>query len=441
MIRFSLCVVSLLLVTAAPPITARADWPEFRGPGGQGHAEATGLPLTWSETEHVTWKTPLPGKGWSSPVIEDGRIWMTAAIEEPISEQERKRRLEGVIGNVDSLAVAGAVSLRALCVDLDSGKLLKDLEVLRVEEPEPVHTLNSYASPTPILEDGRLYCHFGTYGTLCLDTKTDKVLWKNSQLKIDHQNGPGSSPILWGDLVIVHCDGMDYQYIAALDKRTGRLAWKTDRSGKMDDNPPLKKAYCTPLVVESESGPQIISPAADWLYSYDPATGQELWKAGYGKLGFSTVPRPVAGHGMVYICTSFMQSQLLAVRYDGKGDVTDSHIVWRSDRQIPKMPSPLLVGDELYVVSDNGITTCFDAHTGDQLWRERLGGNYSASPIYADGRIYFFSREGDTTVIRPGKKFELLAANHLDGRFMASAAVAGKAFILRTDKHLYRVAK
>jgi outer membrane protein assembly factor BamB len=144
---------------------------------------------------------------------------------------------------------------------------------------------------------------------------------------------------------------------------------------------------------------------------------------------------------MVYICTSFMQSQLLAVRYDGKGDVTDSHIVWRSDRQIPKMPSPLLVGDELYVVSDNGITTCFDAHTGDQLWRERLGGNYSASPIYADGRIYFFSREGDTTVIRPGKKFELLAANHLDGRFMASAAVAGKAFILRTDKHLYRVAK
>jgi len=439
MIRFSLCVVALLLVTAAPPITARADWPEFRGPGGQGHAEATGLPLKWSEAEHVTWKTPLPGRGWSSPVIEEGRIWMTAAIEEPISKAERRRRLEGLIGNVDSLALAGAVSLRALCVDLESGKLLKDLEVLRVEGPEPVHTLNSYASPTPILEDGRLYCHFGTYGTLCLDTKTDQVLWKNSELKIDHQNGPGSSPILWGELIIVHCDGMDYQYIAALDKRTGRLAWKTDRSGKMDDNPPLKKAYCTPLVVDGTTGPQVISPAADWLYSYDPATGKELWKVGYGKLGFSTVPRPVAGHGMVYICTSFMKSQLLAVRYDGKGDVTQSHIVWRSDRQIPKMPSPLLVGDELYVVSDSGIATCFDAHTGDELWRERLGGNYSASPIYADGRIYFFSREGDATVIRPGKKFELLAANHLDGRFMASAAIAGKAFILRTDKHLYRV--
>jgi hypothetical protein len=265
------------------------------------------------------------------------------------------------------------------------------------------------------------------------------VLWRNAETKIDHQNGPGSSPILWGDLVIFHCDGMDLQYIAALDKRTGKLAWKTDRSGEMDENPPLKKAYCTPLVVEGSSGPQLISPAADWLYAYDPATGKELWKAGYGKLGFSTVPRPVAGHGMVYICTSFMQSQLLAVRYDGQGDVTESHVAWRSDRQIPKMPSPLLVGDELCIVSDSGIVTCFDAHTGEEHWRERIGGNHSASPLSADGRIYFFNREGDATVIRPGKQFEVLAENHLDGQFMASAAIAGQALILRTDTHLYRI--
>ncbi|MEQ8790567.1 MAG: PQQ-binding-like beta-propeller repeat protein [Pirellulaceae bacterium] len=439
MIRFLPLAFASLLVTLFTHAPARADWPQFRGPDGQGHAEVTGLPLKWSESQNVAWKTPLPGRGWSSPVIEDGRIWMTAAIEEPISEEERKRRLEGLEGNVDSLALAGAVSLRVLCVDLESGKLLKDTEVLRVDEPEPVHTLNSYASPTPIVERGRLYCHFGTYGTICLDTQTHKVLWKNSELNIDHQNGPGSSPILWGELIIFHCDGMDLQYIAALDKQTGKLAWKTDRSGKMDEKPPLKKAYCTPLVVDSKQGPQLISPAADWLYSYDPATGKELWRAGYGKLGFSTVPRPVAGHGMVYICTSFMQSRLLAVRYDGQGDVTDTHVAWHSDRQIPKMPSPLLVGDELYVVSDSGIATCFDAHTGEELWRERLGGNYSASPLLADGRIYFFSREGDTTVIRPGKQFELLAANHLDGQFMASAAIAGKGLILRTDGHLYRI--
>ena len=433
----NLALVVACLAAAASPNEA---WPQFRGPAGQGHAEVQGLPLRWSETENVSWKTPLPGRGWSSPVVADGQVWMTTAVEQPLSEAERKRRLAG-LDNPDSLALAGAVSLRAVCVDLADGKLKHDLELLRVEQPDPVHTLNSYASPTPILEAGRLYCHFGTYGTVCLDAATAKVLWKNEQLKLDHQNGPGSSPVLWRDFVIFHCDGMDVQYIAALNKRTGRLAWKTDRSGEMHERPPFKKAYCTPLIVEDAGRAQLISPAADWVYSYDPATGRELWRAGYGKLGFSTVPRPVVGHGLVYIITSFMESQLLAIRYDGRGDVTDTHIAWRADRQMPRMPSPLLAGDELYAISDAGIATCFNARTGDVHWRNRIGGNHSASPLLADGRIYFFNREGETMVIKPGPEFEILATNKLDGRFMASAAVAGKAFILRTDTHLYRIAE
>jgi outer membrane protein assembly factor BamB len=436
--KVAFCFFTALGIFTSQLANADGYWPQFRGPGGEGHATSSGVPLEWSETKNVTWKTEIPGRGWSSPVIDNGQIWMTTSFVSEATEEEKKRRLAGR-PDAKMLAVVGGVTFHAICVDLKSGKLLHNIKLFSTSNPEPIHTLNSYASPTPILADGRLYCHFGEYGTVCIDTTTREVVWNNRELKVDHQNGPGSSPVLWNDLLIVHCDGRDDQYTAALDKNSGELRWKTSRSGKMNERPEFRKAYCTPLVIEADGRPQLISPAADWVYSYDPATGKELWKAGYGKLGFSNVPRPIAGHGMVFICSCFMQSSMYAVRYDGKGDVTDSHIAWKFDSQMPRMPSPILVGDLLYVVSDNGVATCLEAKTGKQVWRSRLGGNYSASPLYVNDRIYFFNREGETIAIKPGREYFELAKSKLDGRYFASAAVVDDALILRTDTHLYRI--
>lgn len=410
------------------------DWTQWRGPDGQGHAGSLPLPLRWSETENVAWKTPLPGRGHSSPVIAGDEIWLTTAVETLAGEDEKKEKLQTNTGS-QPLIVVSHLSLRAICVDRKEGKILHNIELLSEDDPDWTHAINTFASPTPVLEDGLLYCHFGTHGSACLDTRTQKIVWTNRQLKLNHENGPGSTPVSWGDKLIIHCDGSDVQYIAALNKKTGKIAWRTQRSGKMNSNPQLKKAYGTPLVVKINGIDQIISPAADWLYSYDPKTGEELWKVAYGELGFSIVPRPVVGHGMIYFSTSFMRAQVIAVRYDGE----KPHVAWRFPKSAPKIPSPLLVGDELYIVNDSGIATCLDAKTGDVHWSERLGGNVAASPTHAGGRIYFHNREGQTFVVKAGPKFHLLATNQLDGGHWASAAAVDRAFYLRTDKALYRI--
>jgi outer membrane protein assembly factor BamB len=373
--------------------------------------------LEWSETKNVRWKTPLEGTGWSSPVILDGQIWMTTAVDLP--------------------GDAGAKSLRALCVDRESGKLAHDLEVFRVEHPESINAKNSYASPTPVIEPGRVYVHFGTYGTACLDTTSAKILWKNDHLKLEHKEGPGSSPILCGDLLVFNCDGMDVQFVVALDKRTGSIAWKTDRSGSTAANPDHRKAYSTPLLIRAAGRNELISTGADRTVAYDPITGRELWKVEYK--GFSIVPRPLFGHGLLYIVTDFARAQLWAVRPGGTDNVTETHVVWRVKKQVPSEPSPVLVGDAIYMVSDKGVATCLDALSGEERWTERLGGNYSASPLAAEGRIYFLNEEGKTLVIAPAKEFKLLAESQLDGRQMASPAVSGNALFIRTDTHLYRI--
>jgi outer membrane protein assembly factor BamB len=410
-------------------------WPQWRGPGGQGHAAtAHDLPLTWSETENVAWKTPLPGRGWSSPVIDAERIWMTTAVESEISAEEKAARLRAHPGN--SLVVSGPVQLRALCVDRASGLLLHDIELFTIADPQPIHSLNSYASPSPVLAPGRLYCHFGDFGTACVDTTAGTVVWAHRDLRLDHENGPGSTPVLWQDKLIVHCD---VQYVVALDAATGKVAWKTERSGELRADTQLKKAYGTPLVIERDGRDVLVSPAADWIYAYDAATGAELWRLSYGVLGFSIVPRPVTAHGLVFMSTSFMQPDLLAVRLPETG--TAPAIAWREKKGAPNMSSPLVVGDELYVVSDKGVATCLDARSGRPVWTERLGGNFSSSPLLADGRIYVGNRDGDTFVIRPGTTFELLATNRLDGQIFATPAALGRALYLRTDKALYRLEK
>jgi outer membrane protein assembly factor BamB len=320
-------------------------------------------------------------------------------------------------------------SLRAVSVDRNTGAILQNVEVFRLQNSAQVNSKNSPASPTPVLEGDRVYLHFGALGTACI-TNTGKILWKT---RIDYDNGqhgPGGSPVLFENLLIVSCDGQGSQFVVALDKQTGKVRWKRFREGN--------QAYTTPLVVRLPTGDQVISPGAFRAVAYEPRTGKELWQVRYDQ-GFSNVPRPVYGHGLVFICTGFYLPKLLAVRLDGRGDVTGTHIAWTFNRGVSLTPSPLLVGNELYLVSDNGIATCVDAKTGNENWRARVGGNHSASPIFADGRIYFLSEEGESVVIVPGKQYKVLATNRLDGDTLASMAVSGDSIFIRSRTHLYRI--
>jgi len=422
------------------PSTLWADdeWPQFRGPDGQGRTVATGLPIRWSETENITWKTALPGEGHSSPVISGNQIWVTTAITRELTPAEEEARL-ALLENRDGLRLAGELTLHAIQVNRTTGAIEQTIELFKVAQPEPKHGLNSYASPTPVIAGNKVFCHFGSYGTACIDRASGDVLWRNDSLRVNHQNGPGSSPVIWEDKLIIHFDGMDRQYIAALNAQNGHVAWETDRSGEMDSTPALKKAYGTPLIVDTKSGPLVISPAANWVYGYDARDGKELWKAAYGQLGFSTVPRPIVLGDTVFVATSFMQSRLLAVKLNGSGDVTETHIAWKSDRQIPQKPSMIGLDGRLYFVSDKGIVRCVNAETGEDVWFNRLSGDYSASPLESEGHLYFCNQDGLCTVLHVGDEYKELAKNTLDAGCMASPAVAEKALFLRTTTHLYRV--
>jgi outer membrane protein assembly factor BamB len=432
---------SLLVILA--PVVARANenWPQFRGPNGDGQSDAKGLPLTWSETENVKWKTPIHGKAWSCPVVWGNQVWLTTATED-------------------------GRELFVVCVDRDTGKILRDQKLFDVANPQFCHKFNSYASPTPVIEEGRIYVTFGSPGTACLDTQIGKVLWERRDLECNHFRGAGSSLILYGNLLIMNFDGSDHQFIVALDKKTGKTVWRKNRSidykdlgpdGKPELEGDLRKAFATPHVASLDGKPVLISSGAKAHYAYEPLTGEELWRV-EERSSHSAGARPVVGHALVFIPTGWSQGQILAIQPGRKGEVIDANataaeasgsneartrlqVVWKSKRSVPKKPSLLLVDDLLFMVDDGGIAGCLEAKTGAEVWRERVGGNYSASPIYAEGRIYFFSEEGKTTVIEAGRQFKKITENQLDDGFMASAAIAGKALFLRTKTHLYRIEK
>ncbi len=380
-----------------------ADWPQFRGPDGQGHSSERDLPLEWGEDKNIVWKVPIPGLGWSSPVIQGDRIWLTTALGQ-------------------------GRSLRTVSLHREDGRVLGEVEVFLKSDPGRIHSKNSHASPTPILEGDRVYVHFGAYGTACL-TSDGEILWR-TQLEYAHAHGPGGSPTLFGDLLIVSCDGTDVQYVVALDKITGQIRWKQSRGkGRM--------AFSTPLVIQEQGVDQVVSTGGDRVVSYDPLTGKEIWWFPYD--GFSLVPRPVYGLGLVYVCSGFNSPVLYAIRPNGRGNLAGSHLAWSLSKGVPFNPSPVLVGEELYIVSDNGVASCLDAKTGKILWKERLGGNFSASPLAALERIYFLNEEGKTTVIAPGKEFKKLATNSVDGRTLASLAASNGSIYLRSAESLYRI--
>jgi len=413
-LRFLCAVISLLFLPCAK--LSAGDWPQFRGPDGQGHSTEVGLPVTWSETENVAWRVDLPGQGWSSPVVVDGRIYLTAAVP------------------VDAEAEKSDLSLRALCLDAQSGELLWNHEVFLEDAATApgIHQKNSHASPTPIVEADRLYVHFGHEGTACLDLDGN-VLWRNTELRYPPVHGNGGSPTIWRDRLIFSCDGGAAPFVAALDKHDGSLIWKHER-----DVPAAKTfSFCTPQIIEVAGREQVVIPGSNIVSGLDPETGEPIWFVRYE--GYSVIPRPVYAHGLIFIGTGYDSPIVMAIRPDGSGDCTETHVAWKHEKAAPNTPSLLVVGNELYMVSDNGVASCLDAITGEQHWQKRLGGNFSASPLFADGRIYFQDEQGQATVIAPGTSFQQLAKNPIEGRTLASYAVADGAIFLRTDTSLYRL--
>ena len=411
-----LCPWWLVLILGMLSPTVRGDdWLEFRGPGGQGHALAAGLPERWSETENLAWKQTIPGKGWSSPVVVGGQVYLTTAV--PEGEEDPP-----------------AQSLRVMCLDEASGRVEWSQELFQQPAGQRVHPKNSHASATPISDGQRLYVHFGTWGTACLE-RDGTVVWKTTALKYQPVHGNGGSPVLFEDLLIINCDGADAQFVVALDRRDGTEKWRYNRGLE-----PVKGfAFCTPLLVEVEGQTQVISSGADAVVGLVPQTGEEIWRVRY-KGGYSVVPRPVAGQGMVFVCTGYDSPTLLAIRLAGaRGDVTDSHLAWKLTKRVPLNPSPLLINDLLYLVSDDGVMSCVEAGSGESVWQQRIGGAYSSSPTWADGRIYVQSEAGETLVIEPGREFREVARSQVGERTFASYAVAGGAIYLRTESNLLRL--
>ena len=420
--------VLLAAILAAGHADAGQDWPQFRGPHGDGTSAARNVPLTWSESNNIAWKVAVPGRGRSSPVVIGDRVWLTTALEQGVIRTNIKS---------DDMQTAEHVTLQAVGLDAKQGKELWRTTLFEVDKPAPVHWFNSWATPSPVIEKGQLYCDFGTFGTACLDARDGKILWQTC-LPLDHQVGPGSSPVLWRDLLVLVRDGRDAQYVTALDKQTGRTVWKTDRPPIDTSNRDLKKCFTTPLLIASGKGTQLLSPGARWVVSYDPDTGKELWRQRHGE-GFSIGSCPVFSHGLAIFSTGCMRPQFLAVNIDGTGEIPATNVVWRITQQVPVMSSPVVSGEEMYWVSDDGMASCADPRTGEIYWQKRAGGRTFASPLYAEGRVYFFAQDGKTTVIRAGRQFEKLAENQLQGPVVATPAIVDGTIYLRTDTHLYRI--
>jgi outer membrane protein assembly factor BamB len=429
--RIALLSVVLIILRLGAEDT---NWPEFRGPKGNGISAATDLPLAWGEGKNVKWSTPIHGKGWSSPVIWGQQVWLTTATPD-------------------------GHELFAVCIDRDTGNVIHDLKLFDVAKPQYCHPFNSYASPTPAIETGRIYVTFGAPGTACLDTQTGKVMWTRRDIECNHFRAAGSSPILYSNLFLLNFDGSDRQFVVALDKQTGRTVWQKQRSidfqdlgpdGQPEQGGDTRKAFATCQIAAFGEQPTLLSQGSRALYAYDPASGAELWRV-EERSAYSGATRPVTGHGLVFFPSGFASGQVLAVRPGKQGEVLDAkaprppgmqlQVVWKTSRNAPKKPSLLLLEDLLYAIEDNGVATCWEALTGTVVWSERLGGHYSASPLAAGRHIYLFDETGSTTVIPAGRRFGTPCVSMMGDGYMASPAVSGKALFLRSRTQLYRIEK
>jgi len=412
---FGCCLTFLLMLTLT---SQAADWYQFRGPDGQGHTDAK-LATEWGPNKNVTWRKEIPGLGWSSPVVVDGKIYLTTAVPQGGAKPN--------------------YSLRVLCLDAKTGAIVWNKEVFAEDgKTAPgIHSKNSHASPTPVVEDGKIYVHFGHMGTACLKTADGSKVWAKQDLAYKPVHGNGGSPIIVGQHLIFSIDGTDKQMVVARDKTNGKVAWTTPRNNTTGANP---FSFSTPLLITVNGQEQVISAGSGVVMSLDPKSGEEIWRATYGS-GYSVVPKPVFANGLLYVCTGYNTPNLLAIKPDGKGDVTKTHVVFTVKKNAPHNPSPLAVGDAIYIVSDGGLLSCLDAKSGAERWSERVGKAYSASPLYAGGLIYLLDEAGTATVFKPGESYDPVATNKLNEKSLASFGVDGNALLLRTEKALYRIEK
>lgn len=412
-----LCRTALILLVPSASVVAQSDggssWREFQG-GSQGHAVGVGsLPTEWSEGRNVVWKSPIAGRGWSSPIVDGNEIWLTTAIDE-----ER--------------------SLRAVCLDTDSGKIRLDIEVFKPDSLLAKHERNGHATPTPALDDEHVYVHFGSYGTAALRRTDGHVVWINQNTRINHQWGPGSSPVLVDDMVVFNCDGMEQRYVIALDQTTGEQRWKTPRSETITKGGFFRKAFSTPSIVNVNGKTVLLSGGANQVTTFDLKTGQEGWSVKY--FGYAGVTRPIIADGRAFVTSGYGDGSLMAIQLNDTDDRKSGELIWKTNKGAPIIPSPIVVGTELFMISDAGILTCLDAATGDVHWRERLAGNFAASITFGDGKLFVHSDKGVTTVFEPSaSRFNMLATNQLDSNIQASPALVAGVIYIRTKKSLYRI--
>jgi len=419
---------SVLLAALLASPAGAANWPDFRGPTLDGQAPAGAkLPTTWSETSHVSWKTAIPGKGWCTPVIWGDQVWLTTAT--PDGKQQS-----------------------VYCLDRLTGKVLHEQLLFENATPAELgNDRNTYASPSPVIEEGRVYVHFGSYGTACLDTKTFATLWTRRDLPCDHYRGPASSPVLFGDLLILTFDGADHQYLEALSKETGKTVWHRQRgtnygdltaAGTPERDGDMRKAFNTPVFLKGEGFTWMISPGAKAAWAYDPLTGNEIWSVHWKE--HSTASRTVFDKERIYLNTGYGKSQLWALRLDpqAKGELAESHVAWTNTKRMPNRCSPVLIGKHLYALSDQGVLSCLDTATGTELWAERLSEiPFSASILAVGDLIYLFDEGGKGIVLRDGESLNRVGESQLDAGLFASPATDGEALYLRTTTHLYRIAE
>lgn len=442
------CMATVMASLLAFQVAVAGDWGQFRGPTGQGTADAQGVPLHWTATDQVEWKVELPGQGWSSPVIVSDRLYLTTAVPQGVVADDaatigadkrvskenaarstgKKKANEGKKG-----AVQLPYSLRTLCLDVQTGATIWETEVFHQDAAAPkIQSKNSHASPTPLVAGDAIYVHFGHLGTACLDLD-GRIVWRNASIQYKPVHGNGGTPVLADGKIFFSVDGSQQAFVVALDAATGDELWRFDRESVANK----KFSFCTPTVIDVSGRRQLISPGSDAVHALDPDNGSLLWKVTYD--GYSVVPKPVYDGKYVFVCTGFDSPSLLAIRPDGSGDVTESHVAWIKKQAVPKTPSLILADEKLFMISDNGIGTCLNAESGELVWRERIGGEFSASPILAEGHIYLTNEDGKTTIIKADDKFEIVSENPVNERVLASLAVDDGVIILRSDKHLYRI--
>ena len=387
------------------------NWPEFRGPEGKGTANCPSFPVTELK-QHIRWEVELEGKAWSSPVIWDDQVWVTNATED-------------------------GVRMWVSCFDLASGKRLhhQTLHEYQKADLDFCHETNSYASPTPVIEAGRIYTHFGRYGTSCLDTQTGEILWQRTDLECDHYRGPASSPILYGDLVIVAFDGADQQYVVALSKQTGETVWKTDREIDYGtDVGDRMKSYGTGTIFRVDGKPLLVYPSAVATIAYEPSTGSPIWTVYHDGMNASARPLQIPSGDLLI---SNGMGQMIAVNPVGTGNITEQNIRWKLAKGVAKKSTPLVIGERIFMVSDQGIASCLDPADGRVIWQSRLKGKFSSSPVFDGQSILIGSEEGVLYAFAAEEEFKLLGKTTFDSGFKATPALVDGQLVLRSFYRLY----